>query len=86
MRCVYPLLFERSMPGRRGADLPALDVPALECILPESLVASEPLPLPELAEVDEFAEIASVDSNAIRTFPAAISVWTTGSIRSAPAR
>lgn len=35
-----------------GADLPALDVLALEGILPESLVASEPPPLPELAEVD----------------------------------
>ena len=60
MRCVYPLLFERSMPGRRGADLPALDDPALEGILPESLVASEPLPLPELAEVDAVRHLSLI--------------------------
>ena len=52
MRSAYPLLFERSVPGRRGADLPQLDVPELSGLVPQSLLHEAPLPLPELAEVD----------------------------------
>ena len=43
-RSSYPLLFERSMAGHRGADLPPLDVPAVENLLPAELTASAPLP------------------------------------------
>ncbi len=51
-RSIYPLLFERSREGRRGADLPALDVPRLDALLPDSLTSDAPPALPELAEVD----------------------------------
>ncbi len=44
-----PTLFELSVRGRRGVDLPPLDVP--EAPLPEGLVRSD-LPLPELGEVE----------------------------------
>jgi glycine cleavage system P protein (glycine dehydrogenase) subunit 2 len=44
-----PLIFELSSPGRTGAHLPALDVPAAP--LPEGFVR-DGLPLPELSEVD----------------------------------
>ncbi len=50
-RCAYPLLFERSMPGRTASDLPPLDIPYLEQLLPADCMVSEPLPLPELSEV-----------------------------------
>ena len=43
-----PLIYELSQPGRVGANLPALDVPA--AALPEGV--REQLPLPEVAEVD----------------------------------
>ena len=43
-----PLLFERSVPGRRGVQLPALDVPRATP-LPAALLRNE-LPLPELSE------------------------------------
>jgi len=43
-----PLIYELSKPGRGGANLPELDVPA--AALPEG--AREELPLPEVAEVD----------------------------------
>lgn len=48
------LLFELSQPGRRGAQLPACDVPEapLDALLPEEHVAASPPPLPELAEPD----------------------------------
>lgn len=49
------LLFELSQPGRRATTLPPADVPgdeALTDLLPECALASEPLPLPELAEPD----------------------------------
>jgi len=48
------LIFEKSVPGRRGLDLPACDVPEvpLEDLLPESLRRAEPAPLPEVSEVD----------------------------------
>ena len=43
-----PLLFEQSVPGRRGVQLPALDVPRA-VPLPAALLRAE-LPLPELSE------------------------------------
>ena len=43
-----PLLFEQSVPGRRGVQLPALDVP-LATRLPAALLRTT-LPLPELSE------------------------------------
>ena len=43
-----PLLFEQSVPGRRGVQFPALDVPRA-APLPAALLRAE-LPLPELAE------------------------------------
>jgi glycine dehydrogenase subunit 2 len=48
------LLFELSKPGRRGAKLPASDVPAraLDAIVPREHAAAAPPPLPELAEPD----------------------------------
>ncbi len=44
-----PLIFELSVPGRKGVRLPALDVPESE--LPADLLREE-LPLPEVSEVD----------------------------------
>ncbi|MDL2258587.1 aminomethyl-transferring glycine dehydrogenase subunit GcvPB [Eubacteriales bacterium OttesenSCG-928-K08] len=52
MRSSAPLLFELSKTGRRAADLPPMDVPELDGLLPEELVAKEPLPLPEMSEVE----------------------------------
>ena len=48
------LLFELSKPGRGGTHLPDSDVPErpLSELLPSEAVASEPPPLPELAEPD----------------------------------
>ncbi len=49
-----PLVFERSVPGRRGYRLPAGDVPqrtAQELLPPDALRATPP-PLPEIAEFD----------------------------------
>ena len=47
-------LFELSHPGRRGAALPACDVPEVPAakLLPDSALAAEPPPLPELTESD----------------------------------
>ncbi len=47
------LLFERSRPGRRGAELPPLDVPPVDgaALLGEAF-RPEPAPLPELSEVE----------------------------------
>ena len=50
MRSTVPLLFELSHKGRRAADLPALDVPELDNLLPAELLG-EALPLPELSEI-----------------------------------
>src|SRR6478735_6672019 len=46
------LIFELSKPGRRGAHLPKCDVPVPELseLLPAEALATEPLPLPEVAE------------------------------------
>jgi len=48
------LLFEQSKPGCPAVRLPACDVPArpIADLLPETALADEPLPLPELAEPD----------------------------------
>lgn len=54
-RSSYPLLFERSRPGRRGYDLPGLDVPELQGLIPDEYLAKEVTKgeaLPEVAEVD----------------------------------
>ncbi len=49
-----PLLFERSRPGRVGAALPALDVPAVDParLLPPELLRDDVPELPELSEVE----------------------------------
>ena len=52
MRQSYKLIFERSREGRRAYDLPALDVPAANCAIPENMRAESKLDLPELGEVD----------------------------------
>ena len=51
-RAAYPLMFEKSRPGRRAYDLPSLDVPAKDGLLDDSLLAEKAPHLPELAEVD----------------------------------
>lgn len=45
-------IFERSVPGRRAADLPAAGVPevSIEDLIPKSLLRDEPADLPEIAE------------------------------------
>ena len=51
-RAAYPLIFERSKPGRRAVDLPKLDVPAVAGLIPEEMRAKAAPKLPEIAEVD----------------------------------
>ena len=48
------LIFERSVPGRRGYHLPPSDVPArrLADAIPREQLRAEPPPLPEVAEFD----------------------------------
>jgi len=48
------LLFELSQPGRRGARIPACDVPSrpIDAWLPAAAISDAPPPLPELAEPD----------------------------------
>ncbi len=48
------LIFELSRPGRRSSQLPTCDVetPALSELFPAAALATQPLPLPELAEPD----------------------------------
>jgi glycine dehydrogenase subunit 2 len=48
------LIFEKGAPGRRGATLPALDVPAqpLDDLLPAALQRKTPAPLPEVSEIE----------------------------------
>jgi len=66
------LLFDLSRPGLQAVQLPAADVPQkpLEELLPGEALASQPLPLPELAEPDlvrHFVNLStrnmSVDAN-----------------------
>jgi glycine dehydrogenase subunit 2 len=45
-------MFEKSKPGRRAYDLPALDVPAQKNLLPQALRSAANPNLPELSEVD----------------------------------
>lgn len=78
MRQSYKLIFERSREGRRAYDLPALDVPAANCAIPENMRAESKLDLPELGEVDLVRHYTNLS--------AAISALTTSSILSAPAR
>ncbi|HLW03768.1 MAG TPA: aminomethyl-transferring glycine dehydrogenase subunit GcvPB [Ktedonobacterales bacterium] len=49
-----PLIFEIGAPGRRGATLPALDVPEqpLDDLIPANLQRSAPAPLPEVSEIE----------------------------------
>ncbi|PIQ84148.1 MAG: glycine dehydrogenase (aminomethyl-transferring) [Candidatus Omnitrophica bacterium CG11_big_fil_rev_8_21_14_0_20_63_9] len=49
-----PLVFERSVPGRRGYRLPPRDVPALDLAdaIPQEHLRPSPPPLPEVAEFD----------------------------------
>ncbi len=49
-RSVHLTCFEQSHPGRRGADVPALDVPVKANALPASLLAEVPPRLPEMSE------------------------------------
>lgn len=50
----FPLIFERSRPGRRGVRPPQCDVPEkpLEELLPSDLLRDEPPALPEVGELD----------------------------------
>ncbi len=47
-----PLIFERSVPGKRGMDLPRLDVPVARDTRPAHLKRSAFEAMPELSEVD----------------------------------
>src|SRR5215472_2732481 len=49
-----PLIFELGAPGRRGATLPALDVPeqSLDDLIPAALQRGAPAPLPEVSEIE----------------------------------
>ncbi len=49
-----PLVFERSVPGRRGYRLPPSGVPSLQAdvVLPQDQLRASPPPLPEIAEFD----------------------------------
>jgi glycine dehydrogenase subunit 2 len=49
-----PLIFEIGAPGRRGATLPALDVPEqpLDELIPVALQRQTPAPLPEVSEIE----------------------------------
>lgn len=49
-----PLIFEQSVPGRRGSSLPACDVPVREAAeyIPAALLRESPPDLPEVSEVD----------------------------------
>ena len=66
-RPVEPLIFEKSVPGLRGCELPPLDVPRAD--LPDELVG-EPVALPEIGEHDVMSHYTrlshrnfSVDAN-----------------------
>ena len=51
-RSVWPTCFERSHPGRRGADVPACDVPMKQNLLPDALLEDALPALPEMSEVE----------------------------------
>ena len=46
------LIFEISKPGRVGYQLPELDLPALENLIPEDFLRTEAPPLPQVSEID----------------------------------
>ncbi|NLB60871.1 MAG: aminomethyl-transferring glycine dehydrogenase subunit GcvPB, partial [Clostridiales bacterium] len=52
MRKEYKLIFERSQAGHRAYDLPKIDVPELDNLIPANMLSDSMLPLPELAEID----------------------------------
>ena len=52
MRESYKLIFERSVKGHKAYDLPALDVPCMDKLIPDEYQTNTELNLPELAEVD----------------------------------
>ena len=62
MRQSYKLIFERSREGRRAYDLPALDVPAANCAIPENMRAESKLDLP--------AAISALTTGSILSAPA----------------
>jgi glycine dehydrogenase subunit 2 len=45
------VIFDRSVPGRRGVSLPAFDVPEV-CVLPKDCLRAETAPLCEISELD----------------------------------
>ncbi|MCC7144982.1 MAG: aminomethyl-transferring glycine dehydrogenase subunit GcvPB [Phycisphaeraceae bacterium] len=47
---VSPLIFERSVPGARAVDLPALDVPAAK--IPAGIAAAQPADLPQVGPME----------------------------------
>lgn len=47
-----PLIFELGKTGRRAVDLPALDVPRVENLLPQQYARSEKAHLPELSQLE----------------------------------
>ncbi len=51
---VVPLVFELGAPGRRGATMPDMDVPAKSVadLLPEKFLRKTPAPLPEIGELE----------------------------------
>ncbi|MDR1619419.1 MAG: aminomethyl-transferring glycine dehydrogenase subunit GcvPB [Clostridiales bacterium] len=51
MRKPYKLIFEKHCIDRRAADLPALDVPKMDGLVPQACLG-EALPLPSLSEMD----------------------------------
>jgi len=61
-----PLIFEISVPGKRGYTLPPLDVPEKEVssLLPGAMLADSPPPLPEVSEpelVRHFTRLSSLN-------------------------
>ena len=77
MRSVVPLMFELSKPGRRGYDLPQLDVPAAEALIPAAYLSQTAPRLPELSEVTVVRHFTGLS--------AGTSAWTAGSTPWAPA-
>lgn len=51
-RSVFPTCFDKSHPGRRGADVPALEVEMVPHLLPDALLDENPPALPEMSEVE----------------------------------
>src|ERR1700739_3045038 len=51
---VEPLIFEKTQAGRRGYQLPALDVPSIDpaSVLPKASVRKNLAELPEMSELD----------------------------------